>query len=250
MTKLYEAFNRVFLYFLRLCLNCFNDEVGIQQEFHTARQKFLKNKETTELFEKFNKEVLTDGKNDYIYEKKVEGRIPLLTISPMFKRMNMAALHKGFDKEEQEVFWDNLESLACYASMLKACGSQMPNMENMAATYMKEHPNMSQEECRQGLLAEMLSGGAMSKQLLSIFQDPQSLQNIMSNVTDIMRSSKDKGDPLNLMGMMKGVTDEELKEISQQDMGGFRKMLKAGGMQIPSKIVEEESDEEYEEKKE
>lgn len=213
--KLLKVFNKHFISVLQILHESFNDDVHLTNELESNRKKVEKNESTEEIHNEFLKNTDQDT-IDRIFKCDVsvimENKINFL------QRANLSAIYKDrMYKEEHTVFWENLKALCRYSSMLRACGTQLTDMEDMALSFMDNNKDCAPEDYHMKLFQEMLSGGDMSKKLMKTFQDPSCIKNILSNVGNIMKTGdgEDGKSVIPDFGKMLNLEDGDLEELTK-----------------------------------
>jgi hypothetical protein len=208
MTKLLGAYNINYLQFLRWIYESFNDQVGLFNEIKDTMAKVKVDAETSELFDAFDAD--THNYQDALFNKDET----CLEQIPLFQRTNMASLYPRLDDAERTSFWDNVTALCRYGGMLKACGTQVSTMENMALNFVKNNPGLRPEQYHQKVFEEMIGGGEMSSQLIETFKTPGTLQNILNNFGSLLRTPG--ADPIDLSGLSAMVKQEDLENLDSE----------------------------------
>lgn len=101
----------------------------------------------------------------------------------------------GVDNEK-DVLWGLLCSLVEMNALINACGDKMPFMENIASGFISKNTNIAPDQYHNVLFQEMLSGGEMSEKIVSAFQDPKSVKNILKNMTVFMKCMDSEGEDM------------------------------------------------------
>ena len=235
--KLLKVFNQNFLHVMRIMNKSFNDVPELTAELKVAEEAITENAACTKIHDEF-KENVDQKVMDRIF-KKDEDVIKNYEIG-FLKRSNMPEVYERMYEAEQEVLWKNLQALCRYSSMLRACGEQLCDMEDMALDFMQDNKTCAPEDYHMKLFQEMLSGGKMSQKLMETFKDPSCIKNILSNVGNIMKSGEGEGDGdlsdfASLLSMP--FSDEDMEEVTK-------------GVQdtLAKKIEENEDENSYEER--
>jgi hypothetical protein len=210
--KLLLVFNQNFASVLRILKTSFDDVPELVEEFDRVNELLEQEASLKEIHDEFEHDV--DAKMIERIFKSEDSVITDDTVNFM-RRSNLKSVYLRMFPAEKEVLWKNLQGLCRCSSMLRACGDQLGDMEDMAVEFMKDHGDASPEEYQMKLFQEMLSGGEMSKKVLSTFQNPECIKNILSNVGNIVSGSGmgGLGDFANLM--QTPFSDADLEEVSK-----------------------------------
>ena len=189
--KLYIAFNKNYLQIFKIIHKSFNDIKEVDSHYTDIMEMFGTPKAfaTKTLYKSFAQ----DLDQQILDRLKAKDQGVFLELK-FFKHAGYGHVVSRLLEEEKPVFWKNIQSLCQCSAMIQACGSQLDQMENIATNFMKKNPKLSPQEYHKTLFQEMLSGGDLSKQLLQTFQQKGSIQNIMKNVGNIIRTGDDEQD--------------------------------------------------------
>lgn len=207
--KLYEVFNENYLSFLNILHKSFNEHRLLLEELKRTQNIITQDESTSTLHNNFQKNITQDN-IDKIYSKDES------VLKEIFKKIRLSDLFDRMYKCEKNVFWDNLQNLCRYSSMIRACGSQLNVMENMATDFMENNQNVNPKEYHMKLFKEMLSGGEMSQQLLSTFSEPDSINNILTNVGNIMKNTDGKKEKTFVDLFGSSFSKEDVEEVSKE----------------------------------
>lgn len=217
MSKLYRAFNTSEVRFLRWIYSSFTDDAKLYKELKRQAELIEKDKCTPDIFTEFKKDIetfLTEENKRTVEDDVFDENSSCLSRIGFLKRANIPNIYKRLTEPEEKQFWENLQTLCKFRGMLNACGKQLGTMENMAMDFVKRNPSLKPEEYHQRVFEDMLSGGEMSKNLLSAFKEPGTLQNILDNFSSIIRTpGKEKVD---LSALSKMVSQEDLSNIDEE----------------------------------
>lgn len=220
--RLFQAFNRVYKKLLTIQFQSFPDQLGLQAELANVDAQMNENEFTNAISTQF----AADTKDfvNHVYMKDEA----MLSACPLMQRINMADMWASMVQEERDVFWDNMTSLMRYHSMLEACGTELGSMESMATEFMQRNQGLKPEEYHAKLFQEMLSGGDMSQRLMGIFQNPNTLKNMLKNVGNIMRSSGEEKS-LDLEGLSEWMNVNDLSNIDA-DLSRLSEVARESGL--------------------
>lgn len=229
--KLLKVFNQNYLEVLRIINKSFDDVRQLSDELGRAEKAICENESYKEIHNEFREDV-NQSVMDRIFEK--DKTVITSEVIRFLKRSCMSLIYERMFQVEKDVFWKNLQSLCRYSSMLRACGEQLTDMEEMAMNFMQNNSDCKPENYHMRLFQEMLSGGEMSKKLMSTFKNPDCIKNILSNVGNIMKvngggEDADLSDFASLLNM----------PFSESDMAEVAK----GVQDTLSKNIDEVSDE-------
>lgn len=237
--KLLRVFNQNFLGVLRILNKSFGDVESLSALYEETRATLDNDECCVSIHEQFAEEI-TQSVMDKIFDRdasvieKGGGSVTFV------RRCGLCDIYARMYEAERGVLWENLQALCRYSSMLRACGNQLSEMESLAVDFMKENTNTAPGEYHMKLFHEMLSGGAMSQKLLSTFNDPACIKNILGNVGNIMKSGKREGDEegdmvdiSNLMNMP--FTDGDFVDITAGVRGMFPKKKNDGSKHMEVK---------------
>ena len=143
--------------------------------------------------------------------------------------LNLPELMETLSAEDrQKLVWDRLVSLCRLSSMVKACGSQMANLEKISLGQIPQQPGAKPEEYYMSIIKTLLTSDA-SGQVLSSLKDPEQLGSLLTNFSNMMRAPGQPALDLSpFLEMMKPKNDEEKAKLDQ-DFGEFQEMLKSEG---------------------
>lgn len=192
--KLIGIFNNNYVKFVDSVLNCFPDEEVLKTNLKWANELVDEDPTTRELFDAFSKKM--HGHKDEIFNKDMACVEYMFPDSGMSDRM---------DAEEVDVFCEGLITLLKCSTMISACGTSLSELEEEAMGFVDKHKGSSTEEIQMSLLKEVLSGNSLSQKLQSVFQNPESVKNIMENIPTILRTSGDKNEMSSLSDMLAGM---------------------------------------------
>ena len=208
MGHLFKAYNISFLQAFRNIYKCFSGEAGLKAELTELIDLVRADANTHEIYNRFCAD--TNAHMDALFSSDAD----CLEKIPMFVRMNLPSIYSRLMAEEQPFFWNSIFSVLKYGSMLSACGTQVSSMEDMAMKFVKDRPDLKPEEYHQTVLQEMLSGGDLSQQLLSSFKQPGTLQNILSNFGNLLRTPGQE--PIDLSELTKMIKPSDLENLDSE----------------------------------
>ena len=243
--KLIQVFNQNYKSMLDVLMISFSDDVKLSTESKHVDGILQKNTMSVELHQEFALDT-PQSVIDRIFDKDIS----LINEVGVLRRCNVNALIGRMRDDEQLVFWTNLQNTCRYSSMLRACGEQLSDMEQMAFEFMEANKNCAPEKFQGKLFQEMLSGGPMSKRLLSTFGDTKCIKNILSNIGNILKtdSSTQSGgqDVFSLFGdIMKenmssntneGETEEDQAEQTSAMINDIQESMKNGSIDLAQLI--------------
>lgn len=188
-------------------MKSFSDDDCLCTEMKTVDEVLQKSTMSNELYQEF---VIDTPQSviDRIFEKDIS----VITEIGVLRRSNITNLVKRMIPKELVVFWANLQNTCRYSSMLRACGEKLSDMEQMAFDFMEANKDCAPEQFQGKLFQEMLSGGPMSKRLMSTFGDTTCIKNILSNIGNILKTDSTSGgagaDMFSLFGDMLKETEK------------------------------------------
>jgi hypothetical protein len=229
--KLLKVFNDNYLQIFRILSRSFCDinerkeDLKLLKEVQRIKSAIQKDPFTADIHAKFKDSI--EGFVDAIFKKDdslfAEDKLDFL------KDIGFSKIWERMEDSEKALFWKNIISLSRYSSMMKACGSQLESMEDIALSFMqkKRKEGIKPENFNSSLFEEMLSGGEMSKKLLAAFKDKDCIGNVLSNVGDILRQPDDgkKGGGTTLSGanylqdilsMTKSLSPDDIEKMQSE----------------------------------
>lgn len=231
MGKLQQQFNRNYSKFMDGWASTFSDEKTLQRANKYIKEVIQKNPNT----DQFHTEVYSSCqpvfdeiyKNDAsLIEQDRIGFLAKLNFKHIFTKRMLS--------DEKKQLFSDIQSLCRFCSLLRTCGSQLTDMEEMASEFTQNHSFEDPAEYQRELFKEMLSGGAMSQKLLQTFQDPNNLKNILNNVGDVLRGTNGIGSDFS--SMLKLATD-----MKESDIDAVSRDISSGNMGLVSSIVSSSS---------
>jgi hypothetical protein len=212
--KLLKVFNKNFLEVIRILNKSFTDVADLSEELQKSEMLISEDESCKAIHDEFVSDV--DQKViDQIFQN--DEKVISENMIGFCSRCNMSSIFQRMYDGEKEVFWKNLQALCRYSSMLRACGEQLSDMEGMAMDFMQDNKNCPPEDYHMKLFQEMLSGGEMSKKLMSTFKDPSCIKNILSNVGNIMKANGDEKDGMSDFASLLNMpfSEEDMKEVTK-----------------------------------
>jgi hypothetical protein len=188
MSDLYMIFNVTFVDLLNALSTSFPEDKNIEAAKKWATHRVTLFKTTKELFEKYSSACtssmltainsrdansLYTGNEENIFIRDIGGR-------------------KVFDdlksNNEQSVLWNSLQNLSKHLAIMSATGNSIDIFENIARTFVSKNQGLSPSQHQTALFSQLFSDKDLSKQLLSAFENPESISKIISNLSPILSS--------------------------------------------------------------
>lgn len=212
-----RVFNTSYMDMLTILSKVFPDEKAVVDEARITQALFTAKKNTNALHKEFETHV-TKEIVDAIMDED-----PGCLGKPsggFMTRCNFKVLYTRLaDDDERRVFWQNLQTCVRYSSMLRACGSNMGDLEDMATSFMSNNKGLTPAQYQAKLMQEMLGGGEMSKKLMNVFSDPNMISNIIQNVGPLIATKNGPQEGAKLNEMLKNI------KIDQEDVDAMKKEL-------------------------
>lgn len=207
--QLIEVFNDNYIMFLEILQKSFPNNIKLRKEITVVRSLIHDDPSNKHIHKKFK--MSAPQKNiDRIYDKDES------VFDELFTEICLGDIFKRLFESERKVLWKNLENLCRYSSMIRACGTQLGAMEDIANEFMEKNQNVDPKKYHMKLFKEMLSGGEMSQKLLSTFNETDSINDIMANVGNIMKNThSDKKNNFSDIFNEK-FTEDEIKNVSKE----------------------------------
>ena len=214
MGKLQEHFNQNYLLFIKTYANIFTDVDELQKHYLKTQKEIKENKNTTSFYESLyascqpHLDDIYKNNSTLFTEKKLQH----------FTKLGFNHIYtKRLTDDEKKEFHSDIRKLCRFCSLLKTCGTEIDDMEDMALNFTKQHNCKDPSEYQTKLFTEMLSGGELSKKLLKTFSDPKKLKGILSNVPDVLRGTNGLSEDFtSMLKLSHDIKDEELKETTDQ----------------------------------
>lgn len=189
--KLLKVFNESYQNVLQILLKSFEDIPELAQEVATVQTTLATDPTCGTFHAQFVQEI-DQARIEQIFRK--DAAIILEQEVPFMQRCRLHDMYQRMYDTEHDVLWQNLQALCRYSSMVRACGTQLQDMEGLAVDFMANNQSVAPADYHTVLFKEMLSGGAMSQKLMATFKDPQCIKNILGNIGNIIkRPTSDDG---------------------------------------------------------
>ena len=107
------------------------------------------------------------------------------------------------DTEFEKRVFPYTQTILQFYTIITTAGPALVCFENIARTFISEHPNIPPSEYQQTLLKSLLTNDNIRKQLSTAFSDPNTLSNMFGNIVVLM-----KGLNINMNTGDSTVTDE------------------------------------------
>jgi hypothetical protein len=210
-------------------LNVFNTQ--LHQFIAVVVESFRDSRKIHDFSTKLNQDLTVDPGSP-IWHKKFEQSTPQKVIDDLFKHdgdvfttneffleFDFDVLYNEMEEGERTIIWKHIEGLCKYSSMIRACGDQISEMEQLAVDFMANNADIAPEEYHTKLFKEMISGGELSKRLMKTFSNKKCIENILSNVSNIVKSNNSDGSD-NIGDLFKSVLGaDDIENIAE----GFTK---------------------------
>ena len=93
-----------------------------------------------------------------------------------------------FARKEQGFLWSSLQTLATHMAIINATGPTLSMFENLAQTFVQSNPTLDPTEYHSALFSQLFTNPALTSQLLTAFEKPETIQQIFKNVGPVLSS--------------------------------------------------------------
>lgn len=207
--QLVNVFNDKYMSFMKSMLESFDDAVPLRNEYARILAAYRQNPADCGIHEEFQRDITQEhisrifNKDESVLADKSIGIFGTCEISALYKRM--------YD-EEKSVFWENMQKLCRYSSMVRACGESLGDIECIARDFMSANMGIKPEDYHTTLMKEMLSGGEISQRIMTTLSNPKSMDNIINNVGNLLQQNNGNNELGNIMKMFRSTTQEKKQE--------------------------------------
>ena len=199
MSDLYLAFNVTFVDLLGALDTSFGDSnASVRAAKERVTELFSENRKTVAIFEQYQP-YLTEACLNAINARDCKSLFALEDNQFVADLGGKEIFNDLKSKKEHGTLWTSLQTISKHAAIINATGSSLGVFENIAKTFVSNNKDLDPSQYQTALFSQLFSDASLSDQLLSAFDKPDSVQQILSNIGPILNSlapaTEDAPDP-------------------------------------------------------